>query len=65
MYDLWVEDKKTKKCWRVSDEEARKLCEGDIWRYKFYPVCPKEAPTMDIPEENYEQMSIWDYGGKR
>ena len=32
---------------------------GDI---RFYPCCPKEAPTTGVPEQDFEQMSIFDYG---
>ena len=63
--ELWVEDQKTKKCWKITQEEGTKLCQlEDISRYKFYPICPKEAPTMRLPEVKYEQLSIFDFGIK-
>lgn len=57
-----MKDMKTKKCWKISQEEGTKLCQlEDISRYKFYPVCPKDAPTMEIPEVDFQQMNIFDY----
>ena len=61
MFDMWVQDLKTNKCWRVTQEEGRELCNKDVARYKFYPVCPKDAPTMEIPEVDFQQMNIFDY----
>jgi diguanylate cyclase (GGDEF)-like protein len=29
--------------------------------YRFYPICPKDAPTMEIPEQDFEQLNIFDY----
>ena len=61
--ELWVEDRKTKKCWKVSQDEGTKLIQStaDIGRYKFYPVCPKDAPVWECPEDDFQQMSIFDY----
>ena len=66
MFDMWVEDLKTKKCWRVTQDEGTKLIENteDISRYKFYPCCPKKAPEMELPQEEFTQMSIFDFEGK-
>lgn len=62
--ELWVEDLKTKECRKISQEEGTRLCQlGDIWRYKFYPVCPKDAPTMNLPEQDFKQMNIFDFIG--
>lgn len=70
MFDLWVQDVKTKECWRVDhdsskavylDENNRTVFDlKDVAKYKFFPCCPKEAPTLEV-NENYEQMDIYDF----
>ena len=32
----------------------------EIYNYRFYPMCPKEAPKMESPEYG-EQMSLEDF----
>ena len=60
--DLWVQNIKTKECWKTTKEEADKLCQlEDIGMYRFYPICPKDAPTMEIPEQDFQQMNIYDF----
>ena len=49
MLDIWVENIKTKECWRYDDDPAKDVyqCEGiplyknDMSMYRFYPCCPK------------------------
>jgi hypothetical protein len=62
MYDLWVEEVKTKKAWRVTNEEATRLItEGDPFDYKFYPCCLKDAPKMETENKDFEQMCIEEF----
>lgn len=32
----------------------------EIWKYQFYPMCPKEAPKMEVPECG-RQMTLEDF----
>ena len=61
--ELWVEDRKTKKCWKLSQDEGTELIQttSDLGRYRFYPICPKDAPTMNLPEDDFTQMTIYDF----
>lgn len=70
--EIWVENIKTKKTWKldsdvtkdvfiINGEQHYKYGVESIHNYKFYPVCPKEAPTMNLEEREFTQMSIFDY----
>lgn len=69
MLDIWVENIKTKECWRYDDDPAKDVyqCGGipfyknDMSMYRFYPCCPKKAPTMKLPKVDLHQMTIFDY----
>lgn len=70
MFDLWVQEVKTGKCWRVDndsskpvymDESGQTVFElADVSKYKFFPCCPKEAPRFET-KEDFEQMNIFDF----
>ena len=62
MFDMWVMNIKTKECKRVSREEATKMCElENIGDFRFYPCCPKDAPRMEVPEGEFNQLNLMDY----
>lgn len=73
MYDLWAKNMKTGECFRVTRDKTKPIyiCEDgttkfefeDIATYKFYPCCPKDAPKYEIPEQNFEQTTIFDFIG--
>lgn len=70
MFDTWVKNIKTGDCWRLDEDDTKPIYikDGqtvinlaDISNYKFYPVCPKEPPTMGLPNIEYKQLSFDDY----
>ena len=71
MIDEWVENINTKECWRLDTDPSREVYIGEdrqihyareIYNYRFYPMCPKEAPKMEVPDPEYgEQMSLEDF----
>lgn len=69
MIDEWVENINTKECWRLDTDPSREVYIGEdrqihyakeIYNYRFYPMCPKEAPKMEAPEYG-EQMTLEDF----
>jgi hypothetical protein len=59
MVDEWVMNIITKDCWRLNkdatkevylDENNHLQYKSDIGNYRFFPMCPKEAPQMECPE---------------
>lgn len=69
MIDEWVYNIETKKAWRLDDDPEKEVYRdksgrvrfnGRIGNYRFYPCCPLEAPTSEIPETG-DQMSIFDF----
>ena len=69
MYDMWVEERATKKAWRLDHDETKKVyldAEGqtvykcEYHEVMFYPCCPKEAPKSEIPEHG-DQLTIFDF----
>lgn len=69
MFDTWVKNIKTGECWRLDGDETKPIYikDGqtvinltDISNYRFYPVCPKEPPTMDLPQREYKQLSMFE-----
>ena len=74
MFDMWVEDLKTSEAWRLDHDDTKKVyMDADgrtvykckIHEVKFYPCCPKKAPTNKDIIESGKQYNIFDYiGGK-
>lgn len=69
MIDEWVMKKNTKECWRLDTDSTKEVYIGEdhiihykeeIWKYQFYPMCPKEAPKMEVPEHG-RQMTLEDF----
>jgi len=69
MIDEWVENINTKECWRLDTDPSKEVYIGEdrqihyareIYNYRFYPMCPKEAPKMEALEYG-EQMSLEDF----
>lgn len=68
MLDIWVENIKTKECWRYDNDSSKDVYEmngipqykKDMSIYRFYPCCPR-VRTMNLPKERFEQMTIYDY----
>ena len=71
MIDLWVEDLETGESFRVTRDKTKPIYIKDdgsteidlqnISRYRFFPCCPRKAPTFSEVQEDYQQMSIFDY----
>ena len=73
MFDLWVENQKTKECFRVTRDESKPIYYdedgnvvnnfdlAEISNYRFFPCCPREAPKNDNIIETGEQLTIFDY----
>ena len=71
--EVWCEDVKTKECWKLTRDKTKpvyynedgttEINLSDISRYRFYPVCPKDAPVNEVVEENPHQMTIFDFLG--
>lgn len=69
MFDLWVQEVKTGKCWRLDHDETKPVYinkDGQtvfeldqVSQYKFFPCCPKETPKNEVIETG-EQMNIFD-----
>lgn len=74
MIDEWVEDLKTGEAWRLDQDTSKPVYKsaagalkfrdgiGTIYRYKFWPCCPKKAPKNEAPETGM-QLSIFDFMG--
>lgn len=74
MIDEWVEDLKTGEAWRLDQDTSKPVYKsaagalkfrdgiGTIYRYKFWPCCPKQAPKNEAPETG-RQLSIFDFMG--
>ena len=72
MIDEWVEDLKTGEAWRLDQDTSKPVYKsaagalkfrdgiGTIYRYKFWPCCPKQAPKNEAPETG-AQLSIFDF----
>ena len=69
MYDMWVEERATKKAWRLDHDETKKVyldAEGntvykcEIIEIKFYPCCPKVAPKLETTDHG-RQLNIFDF----
>lgn len=69
MIDEWVENINTKECWRLDTDPSREVYIGEdrqihyareIYNYRFYPMCPKEAPKMEVKECG-RQMTLEDF----
>lgn len=66
----WVENKKTKECWKLDNDNTKDVYQDDegihykedMWNYMFYPICPREN-NIEVPESG-EQMSIFDFNPK-
>lgn len=62
MFDMWVQNIKTKECKRVMQEEGAEMCRlEDIADLRFFPCCPKDAPKLEIPEGEFQQLTLMDY----
>ena len=76
MRDEWVKDLKTGECWRLDHDPTKPVhlseLRGIIFRdglatmsrYKFFPMCPKDAPKNEGIPETGEQMTIFDFIGE-
>jgi len=73
MIDEWVQDIKTGEAWRLDSDRSRPVYRteaggiefrdglGSMSNYKFFPCCPKEAPTNRNIQETGEQLTIFDF----
>ena len=70
MFETWVQNIKTKEVWKLDTDSTKEVYIDEngqthfdlemISQYRFYPICPKDAPTMEVPEYG-EQMTLEDF----
>ena len=68
--EVWAENIKTKECWKLDYDSSKPIYYDykghtvmsleDVSKYRFYPICPKEAPVFEVPEHG-DQMTIFDF----